>query len=115
MKKHYALLVAFLVLFTSHAKASPVMGRGVICDSALQVEQYIALQGGDAALAVINAKAKNACALLLVAFEKGTVVKKLGNQEITEILVIAYNDGHQWVPVEPLPQFTVFVKPGQEV
>lgn len=109
---HYASIALFLALFATNAKAHPISGRGVVCDTAAQVEEYITLKGGDAALAAINAKEKNACALLLVAFEKGSVIKTIGSKEITEILVVAWNDG-VWHELIPMMQYTVFVLPGE--
>jgi hypothetical protein len=111
----YALLSTFLLIFTSHAHAHPIMGRGVICDSAAQVETYITLKGGDAAVETINAKEPKACAVMLVAFEKGQVVKTIDNREITEILVVAWNDGQVWHDLIPATQYTVFVIAGENV
>lgn len=110
---HYASLALFLVVFASNAKAHPIAGRGVVCDTPAQVEEYITLKGGDAALEVINAKEKNACALLLVAFEKGGIVKTIGGKEITEILVVAWNDG-VWHQLVPMMQYTIFVIKGED-
>lgn len=111
----YILMAAFIAFFVTNARAHPVMGRGVVCDTPTQVAEYITLKGGDAALETINAKEKNACELLLVAFEKGNIVTTMGNKEITEITVIAYNDGRQWIEVQPMTQYTIFVVNGENV
>jgi hypothetical protein len=91
------------------------MGQGLVCDTPAQVEEYITLKGGDAALEIINAKEKSASDFLLVAFEKGKIVKPVGNREITEILVVAWNDGTTWHDLIPATQYTIFVIPGENV
>lgn len=112
-------LIAFLFLFPRLSGAQEALtGRGVICNSAAQVAEYVTLKGGDAALNIINARDKSACAILMVAYVRGKDVMDVraneGAATVTEIVVIAFNDG-TWHRVTPFAQFTLFVKPGQEV
>src|SRR5262245_28956211 len=102
-------------------EASPVVGGGVVCDSAQQIERYFALKGEGAepeqAVRLVNTEAKDprACAIIVVAFVPRAEVAKLtvngGVIRVMEITVIAAATPAGWDRVPPVTQYTaVFVK-----
>jgi hypothetical protein len=109
------LLAAFLTLVLSWPvwAVEAQIGRGLVCDEARQVTEY--LKRGE--YETINAKEKDACAILLVAFMRGKAVGEIttpkGSVVVTEILILAYNDGRVWRNVTPMIQYTMFVLPGE--
>lgn len=123
-------LVFVLVLFCfpaaagaqePHHDASAVVGAGVVCDSAQQVERYAALKTGGAeaarAIELVNTEANNpeACALLMIAFipraEVGNVSVSGGILRVMEITVVAAATNAGWSSVPSIKQYTaVFVK-----
>jgi hypothetical protein len=125
------LRLAFvLVLFCFPAAAvaqepngdtSAVVGAGVVCDSAQQVERYAALKSGGAeaaqAIELVNAEANNpeACALLMIAFipraEVGNVSVTGGMLRVMEITIVAAATHAGWTSVPSVKQYTaVFIK-----
>jgi hypothetical protein len=104
-----------------HHDASAVVGAGVVCDSAQQVERYAALKSGGAeaaqAIELVNTEANNpeACALLMIAFipraEVGNVTVTGGVLRVMEITVVAAATKEGWNSVPSVKQYTaVFVK-----
>jgi hypothetical protein len=126
----FLLRLAFVfVLFCFPAAAiaqgphdpSTQVGAGIVCDSAQQIERYVALktEGADEAHAVqlVNAEANNpeACALLLIAFIPRAQVGNLsvtgGMLRVMEITVIAAATNAGWNSIPAVTQYTaVFVK-----
>ena len=123
-------LALVLVLFCFPAGAiaqesdrnpSAEVGAGVVCDSAQQIERYVALKAeGTApqqAIQLVNAEANNpeACALLLIAFIPRAQVGNLsvtgGMLRVFEITVVAAATHAGWTRVPEITQYTaVFVK-----
>ena len=108
-----AALFCFAVVF---AKAQQVeMAQGLVCDTAEQIEQFVALHNqrvsNDDALAAINSKAKNACGVVAVAFYRGDVKKSVMADgqvyDIVAIFVVGAHDGVRWIRVVPVPQHTI--------
>jgi hypothetical protein len=124
------LRLAFvLVLFCFPAAAiaqdpehdSTQVGAGIVCDSAQQIERYVALKSGGAppeqAVRLVNAEANNpeACALLLIAFIPRAQVGNLsvtgGTLRVMEITVVAAATNAGWNSIPAVTQYTaVFVK-----
>ena len=97
-------------------------GSGLICDTAEQAEQFIALTKtkGDlsAAIAAVNSAAGNpqACGVATIRFVGEEEVQQAGTFKIVRVLVVGFNDGVKWFPVQPPHfQFTIFDPAGQDV
>src|SRR5687767_15382127 len=99
------------------ARAEPVSGRGILCNTVEQLERYVALvqetRASSGAIQRINAEARDAvCAVLRAVYERGDPVKRLdtfqGPAEITPIMVFAVIDGDVVRRISPIPQFTLF-------
>jgi hypothetical protein len=112
-----------LIVLAAKARADEITaGRGVICDTAAQTEQFIRINGEsnpEAALAAVN-KDKLACAVMPVVYVRREKVSQLTVNgllvEITRITVMAAADGHGgWRQVLPNDQFTVFAAAGTPV
>jgi hypothetical protein len=101
--------------------ASAQVGAGIVCDSAQQIERYVALKTEGAppeqAVRLVNAEANNpeACALLLIAFIPRAQVGNLsvtgGVLRVMEITVVAAATNAGWNSIPAVTQYTaVFVK-----
>jgi hypothetical protein len=97
-------------------------GTGLICDTAEQVEQFVALTKteGDlsAAIEAVNSAVGNpqACGVATIRFVAEEEVQHAGTFKIVRVLVVGFNDGEKWFPVQPPHfQFTIFDPSGQEV
>lgn len=92
------------------------IGAGLFCNSAAQVERYLALQNTDSepeqAVKKVNDEAKDpqACALAAIAFVRGEQSKSVGapggQMNVTEIVVVALQTNEGWQPVQPILQYT---------
>jgi hypothetical protein len=87
------------------------IGRGVFCNTAVQAEKFVALDGDSKAVEQVNREEPDACMIAFVAFVRGKDIKERLTQDgivsITEILVFAYNDG-EWHGLTPLVRYTLF-------
>lgn len=101
------------------------VGRGVICDTSEQAQQFLALRNRGTeqslALQVINKDAANAtaCGEAIVAFRigeslKGGVVEGLG-VDVVKITVVAYSDGQRWTPIPETAQYAIVAPKGIDV
>ena len=118
MSRAFAILaIALAGVGIGGARAEPVSGRGVLCDTVEQLERYVALvqetRASSGAIQRINAEARDTvCAVLRAVYERGEPVKRLdtfqGPAEITPIMVFAVIDGDMVRPISPIPQFTLF-------
>lgn len=105
-----------MCFFVSSWAQEVEQGNGLVCNTSVQIEQFIALHNAKIpnaeAVEAINAKAPMACAVLPVAFIRGEVVKIVasdgGYVAITAITVVATHNGVGWVHVAPTRQYTVF-------
>jgi hypothetical protein len=90
------------------------VGRGVICDTAEQVQHYVNLRGdgkeADAALKRINQEAHKttACTYVLSTSKPlGALTVRGKELSILEITVHAFNNGSTWMSVPATVQYTV--------
>jgi hypothetical protein len=94
------------------------IGRGLICDTAKQLERFVALQneGQDIATAVHNvneeARSPIACGIISAAFIRGEPVAQ-GTMRgspvsIVKITVVAIGSGSEWNKVPATTQYTIF-------
>jgi hypothetical protein len=101
--------------------ASTEVGSGIVCDSAQQIERYVALKAAGAqpaqAIQLVNAEAKNphACGLVVAAFIPGAQVGNLevtgGTLRVMEITIVAAANRAGWNSVPATTQYTaVFVR-----
>ncbi len=114
----YTLVVLILItIFTIlHTKAADVVsGRGIVCDTAEQVERFIEAKDTHEFLVAVNTEKAHSCAVVDVAFYIGSVVKTVRNDEggwaITHILIVGAKMGDGFGSVQPTPQFTAFLVP----
>jgi hypothetical protein len=100
------------------------IGQGVICDTAQQVERYVALRGNGAetnvALRTVNDEAHvAACSVALVMFSAGGRVAGLTAQgrllSIIQINVHAFVNGPAWMKIPATIRYTVTAEKGQIV
>lgn len=101
------------------------VGRGVVCDTAQQVERFTALVGElrdvEKSIRTVNAEAENpeACGLLLAAFVRGNEVGEVrsgtNTAKVVEITILAVPVNDQWQFVTPLKQYTAFRTKGVDV
>jgi hypothetical protein len=102
------------------------IGQGVICDTALQVERYVALRGNGAetnvALRTVNGEAEAhgaVCTVALVMFSAGDRVAGLTVQgrllSIIQINVHAFGNGPIWMKIPATIRYTVTAEKGQIV
>ncbi len=112
-----AVALAVAGISAEMARAEPVTGRGILCDTVEQLERYVALveemRASSGAIQRINAEERGpVCAVLRAVYERGDPVKRLdtfqGPAEITPIMVFAVIDGSIVRPISPIPQFTLF-------
>jgi hypothetical protein len=110
----FALLV---VPFCAPAQASDYeVGASLVCDTQGQVERFVALFSGDAqaAIRVVNTEEANpnACAIMNVAYMRGTQVGMARHGEnafeIVHILVVGVESGDGIRPVRPAAYFSLF-------
>ena len=116
----YFVLLLSLMLAALPARAQPPVelqsGRGLLCDSAAQIERFMAVFAGDAdaAVAIVNAEAEktNACGVDDVLYrreqELGTVKHGEEVYRVVQISVIGVQRAGRVIPL-PLPQtqFTI--------
>ena len=109
------LLYACMSLFVicgAHAHEI-VQGTGVVCDTKEQIARFASLNATSAALKTINDEATHAvCALVEVQYIHGSAVQSIqvpnGRLDLTEIIVVAYRQHQQWIPLTPTLQYTAF-------
>ena len=110
-------LIAFLA--STFANAGEV-GKGLLCDTSQQVEEYITLvERGHSSQEVIDAinerEESTACGIVYVAYERGTEVKEVSFKEnaydIQAIFIVSIYNGETWQPFPtPYKQYTVFLQ-----
>jgi hypothetical protein len=120
-------LSLFLVPAAVSAAPSPEAraGHAIICDTAVQIERFVALSNSGAemadALKKVNDEAQDprACGIALVMFTFGEprAHKVMQGQsiDIVEITIHAYGDGMRWLPVPATQQYTVIAAQGMDV
>lgn len=126
----WGLLVCFPV--AAHAvdagKTAPKLdveiGAGLICNSAEQVERYLALHIADSApenaVKKVNDEVNdpNACALAAIAFVRGEQGKTLqaagGFMKVTEVVIVALQTPAGWQRVQPILQYTAIFEKLEE-
>jgi len=120
------LLVPFLLMLPclpseSQEQAMDV-GGGVICNTAQQIERFVALQSegreADAALKTVNDEVQDAtaCSLALITFSGGRPIGQLAVKgkpvSILEITVHAFGNGSAWRQIPAIVQYTVVAEKG---
>jgi hypothetical protein len=97
-------------------------GTGLICDTAEQVEQFVALTKTEsdlsAVIEAVNTAVGNpqACGVATIRFVGEEQVQQTGTFKIVRVLVVGFNDGEKWFAVQPPHfQFTIFDPGGQDV
>ena len=110
-----------LIVIAGNARADEGMqiGRGIVCDSASQAEQFFKIEADkdvDAAMAATNL-GKTVCVIAPVAYVRHEKVSQASHGDvtvdITRITVYGFNVKGSWMRIEPNDQFTVFPTPGQ--
>ena len=109
------------VLSCLPAKAEEI-GRGVLCDTAEQVQHFVTLRNDglapQAALHVVNDEAKKttACSYTMVIFTSDMPIADLtikGRRiHILQITVMAFGDGRTWKWMPGMVQYTAVVEKG---
>src|SRR5258708_37430680 len=101
------------------------VGGGVICNTAQQVERFVALEsdgketGG--ALKTVNDEVRDpsACSVSFVMFSGESPIVKLAVKgkpvSILEITVYAFGDGSAWKQVPAIVQYTVVAEKGMMI
>jgi hypothetical protein len=111
------LFALLAVPFCAPAQASDYeVGASLVCDTQGQVERFVALFSGDAqaAIRVVNTEEANpnACAIMNVAYMRGTQVGMARHGEnafeIVHILVVGVESGDGIRPVRPAAYFSLF-------
>lgn len=104
-------LLASMLAFPAFAQET---GRGVVCDEAKEVEQFLTLastQSSDEAIKQVNGSTQ-ACAIVTVAFVRGPEVSQVrlagGTYAIVEITIIAAYLGMGFQSIPPLKQYSAF-------
>jgi hypothetical protein len=100
------------------------VGAGLICNSAEQVERYLALHIADSApeqaIKTVNDEVKdpNACALAAIAFVRGEQSKSVeapgGIMKVTEVVIVALQTREGWQRVQPILQYTAIFEKLEE-
>jgi hypothetical protein len=103
---------------------SATIGIGLICNTAQQVERYLALykDGASAqkAMNVVNTEERNpkACGIVAAAFvvgeQHGKLVVPGGTAKIVEITIVAAHTGRGWKTTAPTVQYTAVFEDGEE-
>jgi hypothetical protein len=111
----FALLAApFCVPAHAADAADYEVASSLVCDTQEQVERFVALFAGDAqaAIRVVNAEQKNACAMMNIAFVRGNQLGTARHGDnafhITHILVIGVENGNGIQPVQPAAYYSAF-------
>ena len=111
----FALLAApFCVPAHAADAADYEVAWSLVCDTQEQVERFVALFAGDAqaAIRVVNAEQKNACAMMNIAFVRGNQLGTARHGDnafhITHILVIGVENGNGIQPVQPAAYYSGF-------
>jgi hypothetical protein len=92
------------------------VGASLVCDTQEQVERFVAIFTGDAqaAIRLVNAEAKNpsACAIMNIAYMRGTQVGMARHGEhafeIIRILVVGVETKNSVRPVRPAAYYSLF-------
>jgi hypothetical protein len=92
------------------------VGASLVCDTQEQVERFVAIFTGDAqaAIRLVNAEAKNpsACAIMNIAYMRGTQVGMARHGEhafeIIRILVVGVETKNSVRPVRPAVYYSLF-------
>lgn len=103
------------VLFAIPAKAETTQARGVMCDTAEQMEAYVTLAGNGTpateALELVNASAgkDTACGGMIVIINEHTEVKavRVGEHDLTivSVVIVAVASPNGMMPVPAMVQF----------
>lgn len=119
------MLTAACLLFLNSVTAKSrgiETGTGIVCNTAAQVEETIALWDslGSRAIAKVNHDAlSSACSVIGVAYYRGKTVKTVRNSEgkfdIVEITVVGSETPFGIMPLNPAIQFTTFRVAGHEI
>jgi hypothetical protein len=104
------------------AAAAEEVGRGVICDTAKQVEQFVTYRNHGmeprTALQAVNdeAHSTSACNYAMVVFtsDKPVIVMTMNGRlvHILQITVLAFGDGSAWKRMPDTVQYTPIIKKG---
>lgn len=97
------LLFAFqacLVTLSVHAQ-EVVRGRGLVCDTALQIKKAIAaFDRGENGVAEVNREEPRACGILAIEYYLREILEKLPTKEglvdLARVDIVAIFDGIQW-------------------
>jgi hypothetical protein len=112
-----SLFVLLAAPICAPAQASDYeVGSSLVCDTQEQVERFVALFTGDAqaAIRLVNAEAKNpsACAIMNIAYVRGTQVGMARHGEhafeIVRILVVGVETENSIRAVRPAAYFSLF-------
>lgn len=111
-----------LFLLSCFPAAAEEIGRGVICDTAEQVEQFVTLRnhGMDPrnALQAVNEQAHStrACNYAMVVFTSDKPVSDITVNgrlvHILQITVLAFGNGSAWKRLPDMVQYTAFIEKG---
>jgi hypothetical protein len=129
MKMLARMFGLLLCLIPGAAGATPSpetrVGHAIICDTAVQIERFVALSNSGSemadALKSVNNEAQNprACGVALVMFTFGEPRAHKTMQgksiDIVEITIHAYGDGMRWRRVPATQQYTVIPVQGIDV
>jgi hypothetical protein len=111
------LLALLAAPFCVPAQASDYeVGTSLVCDTHGQVERFVALFNGDAQAAIRGVNAEeanpNACAIMSVAYMRGTQVGMARHGEnafeIVHILVVGVETADGILPVRPAAYYSLF-------
>jgi len=115
-----SLFVLLSCLSAKAEKPSLDVGRGVICDTAQEVERFVALRsnGKEAAVALqaVNNEVRGACNFVFVMFTGSKAISELSVNgrpvSILEITVHAFGDGSAWRQVPATVRYTAAAEEG---
>lgn len=114
------LAAAIVLMAPALARANDIsVGVTLACDTAAQVESFVAKFDGDAKAAIeaVNDEENkaNACIVAALGFIKGKSLQTVRNRdnayEVTEILVVGAVTGQGFVLVQPVRWFTAVQLP----
>jgi hypothetical protein len=132
MNPFVRIIVAFMLICFSpgvNAQDREVklqLGVGVICNSAEQIDRYLALLKGDDssssdAVQIVNDEAENpiACGVAAIAFVPDKLIRTLTTSDnvikVMRIKVLGIPTENGWREIEELIQFTAVVEKAEEV